>query len=89
MIYQLLCNETYSVWFCLFNKVQNKRKHARQCSVISVTVVLYLTKCDMVWCGAYIYTVHNRIGLDLWKKDSIREYRTLFVTHTDSRKTGQ
>ena len=29
-------------------------------------------------------TVHNRIGLYLWKQDSIREFRTLFVTHMDS-----
>ena len=28
--------------------------------------------------------MHNRIGLCLWKLDSIREIRTLFVTHTDS-----
>ena len=35
-------------------KVQNKRNHARQCSVISVSAVLYFTKCGMVWCGAYI-----------------------------------
>ena len=25
--------------------------------------------------------VHNRIGLCLWKLDSIREFRTLFMTH--------
>ena len=30
-----------------------------------------------------LYTVHNRIGLCLWKQDSMREFRTLFVTHTD------
>ena len=27
--------------------------------------------------------MHNRIELYLWKQDSIREFRTLFVTHTD------
>ena len=28
-------------------------------------------------------TVHNRIGLYLWKQDSIREFQTLFVMHMD------
>ena len=35
-------------------KKKKKRKHARQCSVISVSAVLYFTKCGMVWCGAYM-----------------------------------
>ena len=35
--------------------------------------------------GSRCITVHNRIGSTfyLWKQDSIREFRTLFVTHTD------
>ena len=36
-----------------------------------------------LFCYCTIFTVHNRIGLCLWKKDSIREFQTLFVTHTD------
>ena len=51
MIYQFLSNETCG--FVWFSKVRNKRKHARQCSVISVSAELYFTKCGMVWCGAY------------------------------------
>ena len=27
--------------------------------------------------------MHNYIGLYLWKQDSIREFWTLFMTHTD------
>ena len=27
--------------------------------------------------------MHNCIGLYLWKQDSIREFQTLFVMHTD------
>ena len=37
----------------------------------------------MLTKNTYI-TVHNRIGLYLWKQESIREFRTLFVAHTDS-----
>ena len=52
MINQLLSNETCGFVYSI--KSGEKRKHARQYSVISVTAVLYFTKCGMVWCGAYI-----------------------------------
>ena len=37
-----------------------------------------------MWCGAYIYTVHNCIWTLSVKIGPIREFRTLFVAHTDS-----
>ena len=60
MLNHLLSNEKFGFVYSTKSgkkqkqKKKKKRKHARQCSVISVSAVLYFTKCGMVWCGAYI-----------------------------------
>ena len=50
LIYQFM-------YFCLFNKVRNKRKHARQCSVISVSAYCILPSA--LWCDVVLTFSHT------------------------------
>ena len=80
-------------------QIRNKRKHARHCSIISVSSVLYFTKCAMVWCGVYhikTYQIKLQIIFDLriiqkqeqdliiWK-DPVFNYIDFFISDAYAR----